>query len=90
MKLLELERTSEESPTQYEGRLTDGRQVYIRYRWGTITIRVSDYKSKDNHDAVVGRVVFKRFIGDAYDGHIEHDPVMFWLAKASINTELVT
>ena len=89
MKLLELERTKDENPTQYEGVLSDGRQVYIRYRWGTITIRVSRFESKDNHDAVIGRVVFKRFIGDAYDGHIEHAPVMFWLAKANINTELI-
>jgi hypothetical protein len=89
MKLLELKRTKDSAPTQYEGKLSNGKLIYIRYRWGTLTIRVSRDITKNIDDAVTGRIVFQQFIGSAYDGSIEHDPVIYYLAKAKINTELV-
>ena len=42
-----IEQTSDACPAQWEGKLTDGRTFYIRYRWGYLTFRVSE-KPTDN------------------------------------------
>jgi hypothetical protein len=40
MKLIELTRTCSDCPTQWDGRLDDGRVVYIRYRHERLSIKV--------------------------------------------------
>ncbi len=42
LKIVSLERTSIACPSQWEGRLADGRFVFIRERWGTGHIQVGD------------------------------------------------
>jgi hypothetical protein len=58
-------------PTQYEGRLLDGRMVYIRYRWGYLSIRISNESTTDISDAVNGTVIYGRQLGEDLDGSIE-------------------
>ena len=38
----ELRRISSQSPTQWEGETEDGTEVYIRYRWGKLEMRVGE------------------------------------------------
>ena len=41
MKLQTLIKTCSASPSQWEGQLEDGRYVYIRFRWGHLSVRAS-------------------------------------------------
>ena len=43
-------------PSQWEGITDDGESVYIRYRWGHLSVSVS------------GTKIFSRQIGDGLDG----------------------
>ena len=38
VEVAELKLTCGAAPSQWEGRLVDGRPIYIRYRWGTLQI----------------------------------------------------
>ena len=40
MRLIELTQTCEACPSQWDGRLEDGRTVYIRYRHQTLSVEV--------------------------------------------------
>lgn len=45
-----LERTCYESPSQWEGETTDSKEIYIRYRWGTLRADIDGetiYKRKE-------------------------------------------
>jgi len=42
IKITELRKTCNACPAQWEGKLDDGRAVYIRYRWGVLTIDAGD------------------------------------------------
>ena len=48
--------TCEACPSQWEGITDDGQEVYIRYRWGHLSVRVN------------GAEIFSRQIGDGFDG----------------------
>lgn len=50
-------------PEQYEGKLTDGRWFYFRYRWGYASLAVGD-----DHDAVMGRQDVGMGVGDGLQG----------------------
>jgi hypothetical protein len=38
LDLVELRMTCSACPSQWEGRLADGRYIYARYRWGHLTV----------------------------------------------------
>ncbi len=40
MKLIELTQTSSRCPAQWDGRLEDGRPVYIRFRGGVLSVEI--------------------------------------------------
>lgn len=65
MKIKNLKMTCGACPSQWEGELVDGRQLYIRYRWGYLSVRVSDGPT-DN--AVGGEEIFGQEVGDDLDG----------------------
>ncbi len=58
------------SPAQWEGRTDNGRPVYIRYRWGYLSVRVGP-PGGDASSAVVGVEIYGEQIGDEFDGFIE-------------------
>jgi hypothetical protein len=41
LDVYDLRRTCIACPSQWEGRINDDRSIYIRYRWGELTVRVS-------------------------------------------------
>jgi len=55
-------------PSQWEGKTDRGHNVYVRYRWGYLSVRVSIYP-KGN--AVFGVEVYGEKLGDDYDGSID-------------------
>jgi hypothetical protein len=65
--------TCEACPAQWSGLTDDGRQVYVRYRWGYLSVRVAPDTSKDEYAAVRGDEVFGEQLGDGYDGFLSYD-----------------
>lgn len=68
LRVKELTQTCSACPSQWEGTLDDGRMVYVRYRWGYLSVRVSPGEADDVMDAVGGEEVFGAEIGDELAG----------------------
>jgi len=64
--ITELTHTCLACPSQWEGRLSDGRPLYIRYRWGYLKISVD----------VKGEVLFAQKIPGASEGFLELSDVL--------------
>ena len=48
-------------PTQWEGETSDGDDVYIRYRWGYLSVRINNEE------------IFGVQLSDNLDGYLEYD-----------------
>lgn len=68
----EIIKTCDSCPAQWEGKTTDGKMIYVRYRWGLLTIEVSLKPSDDIFDALDGAEVFNQQIGAGLDGHLTY------------------
>jgi len=75
-KLVKLVQTCFACPSQWEGKLDDGRMIYIRYRWGVLSISVSPEPTDDIMDAVGGEEIFGTIMGDGFDGYLEEAKLM--------------
>jgi hypothetical protein len=75
-KIKTIEKTCFACPSQWEGFLENGKAIYIRYRWGYLSIRISDDVTDDIYDAVCGKEIYGKQIGEEYDGVIELDTVL--------------
>jgi hypothetical protein len=42
MKIQSIEQTCSRSPSQWEGQMDNGSFIYIRYRWGNLTVGFGD------------------------------------------------
>ena len=62
--------TSVAAPAQWEGRTEDDRPVYVRYRWGYLSVRVGA-PGGEARSAVLGTEIHGEKIGGDYDGAIE-------------------
>jgi len=60
-RLKSLVKTCDFCPAQWDGQTEDGQEVYIRYRWGYLTVEVA------------GRVVYSASIGDGLDGGMNEE-----------------
>jgi len=72
MKIKNLKQTCEACPSQWEAKTIGNRNVYIRYRWGYLTVWVAD---KPEQDALDGRMVHEQQLGDGLDGYIKWEEV---------------
>lgn len=72
MKIASLVQTCGACPSQWEGRTDDNRSIYVRYRWGHLSITVGS-KGGDITDAVMGQSVFEVDYGDGLDGVLEYE-----------------
>ena len=75
-----LEQTCDACPSQWDGQLADGTPVYIRYRWGFLTVEL-------NPDEENQRTIFRKRIGDEFDGYLETEDMLkavadvMWMGK---------
>lgn len=60
-----LERTCYACPSQWEGTTMENEPVYVRYRWGHLTVQIG---SPGEIGAYSSPVVFQRNYGDELDG----------------------
>jgi hypothetical protein len=74
MLITKLEMTCSGCPTQYEGLNSDNQCVYIRYRWGILTLGVGDDLSE-----AVNNTIFHKDFNDEWDG---------WMKFSTLKTEL--
>ncbi len=58
-------------PTQYEGFDEIGFNIYIRYRWGTLTISRYNRDFSGNHE-----ILLCKTIGEEYDGELEDNELI--------------
>lgn len=66
-----LTKTCDACPAQWEGETIDGRMVYVRYRWGYLSVCVSPGPTTDVMDAVGGEEIFGAQLGDGLDGCLD-------------------
>jgi hypothetical protein len=73
MIAIDVEQTGHGCPTQFNFTTEDDRPGYARYRWGHLTIDLGKpSQTQENADWVT---VFRRQIGDEFDGIIEWNDV---------------
>jgi len=72
MKIKNLVQTCEACPSQWEAETLDGRGVYIRFRWGFLSISVSDNPGEHGLD---GKEIYGEQLSDNLDGVISWSKV---------------
>lgn len=82
-KIGSFRRTCSACPSQWDAKTADGREVYIRYRWGYLSVRVAG----EGRDAVSGKEVLGRQVGDAMDGMMDDNELKALLAAAELLDE---
>jgi hypothetical protein len=75
----EIEQTCEACPSQWEGYTDDGRSIYIRYRWGFLSVRIGSPSDKSEFAGVRGKEILNKQLGDSYHGFLSYED----LAKAT-------
>lgn len=71
-----IHRTCMACPSQWAGETDDGREVYIRYRYGTLEIWVAD--SSDSEESIfnAGKMVFYETIGGPFEGTLTYEEMV--------------
>jgi hypothetical protein len=65
-----IEKTCNACPSQWEGRAVDNRPIYIRYRWGWLSVHLGRIGHSIN-DAVRSRPWYDTRLGDSLDGFLD-------------------
>jgi len=81
MKVKNIIQTCGACPSQWEGTLEDGRMFYARYRWGGLSVRISEKSTNDSMEAVRGKEVLYENIGDGYDGVLDQSVLVENMTK---------
>ena len=63
-------------PSQWEGKLKDGRMFYARYRHGHLTIELSKGVTDDVYDAIGENIIYSETIGGTYDGVLDQSDLV--------------
>ena len=66
--ICDFEQTCFACPSQWEGTLEDGRMIYIRFRWGYLSVSISDNPTDDVMDAVGDKEIYGEQLSDGLDG----------------------
>tara|TARA_Y100000310_G_scaffold341076_2_gene439006 strand:+ start:1808 stop:2092 length:285 start_codon:yes stop_codon:yes gene_type:complete len=77
LECIKIKKTCEALPAQWEGELSDGRMIYVRYRWGGLTVSVSRDKTNDIGEAVGGpEMMFKQLDPDGWCGEMGYEELI--------------
>jgi hypothetical protein len=69
-RVISLEQTCTACPSQWEGGLEGGGYVYIRYRWGALSVGIGPSEEEFWGDPSKRRCLKDINHGDAFDGHL--------------------
>ena len=78
-KIVRIEKTCEAYPAQWEIKLYNGKMIYVRYRSGYLSICISLTKTDDIYDAVDGKEIFEKKLGDTFDGVLSEKDMLKYL-----------
>jgi len=68
LKLISLNQTCFGCPSQWDAQTSDNRKVYIRYRWGYLSVRLGDIGDTSEFAGVRGKEVIGEDFGNELDG----------------------
>lgn len=68
MKIKFLKRTCIACPSQWEGKLSDGREIYIRFRWGRFTVNIG----KNLIEAIENRPLIEETTDNEWEGFLSN------------------
>lgn len=83
-KVVWLAQTCGGCPAQWEGQIEDGRVLYVRYRYGRLTIQQSAQPSDDLLDAVGGEFLMDESTGGEWDGWMEEAEMLRYLERVGL------
>jgi hypothetical protein len=71
IKIRSLTRTCRACPAQWDGETDDGRKVYVRFRWGRLSIRIGLVGDHSEFAAVRGEEIFTIDTGGGFNGRLD-------------------
>ena len=71
-----LMQTCNACPAQWEGWIEDVRMIYVRFRWGYLSVNISNEPTENVYDAVGGKEIFGRQLSDNLDGCLDIDKLI--------------
>ena len=72
MKITGLRQTCNACPSQWEALTIHNRSVYIRYRWGYLSIWVSNFPKQHGLE---GKEVYRKQLGNELDGCLSWEEI---------------
>lgn len=75
MKVTNLIQTCVACPAQWEGHIEDGRMFYCRYRWGNLSITISEKPTTDVMEAMDEELYYET-LGGHFAGEISEDDLI--------------
>lgn len=72
LQITKLRKTCEACPAQWEGEDSKGNPIYIRFRWGYLSIRQEE-KGEDIMSAIDGKEIFGEKLSDGLDGSLSFE-----------------
>lgn len=71
LKIVEYIKTCSACPAQWEMWVKNGRMIYVRYRYGHLTVNISEKPTEDVAKAINGKEILSLHCGDDYHGEME-------------------
>jgi hypothetical protein len=94
-RVIELGQTCQACPSQWKGMTDDDRRVYVRYRWGCLSVRLGAVADHGEFAAVNGEEIYCEQIGEDFDGAISEtemkdatEHAVEWADSAAQRTKL--
>jgi hypothetical protein len=78
-KVAALRKTCTACPSQWEGRLKDGRAIYARYRGGALSVGVGDDPDQAVRNSWTEQALYADYVGDGLDGFMDFDELKVYL-----------
>jgi len=71
-----IEQTCFACPSQREGYTDDDQCIYIRFRWGFLSVRIGSPGDKSDFAGVRGKEILRKQLGDSYLGFLEYEDLV--------------
>ena len=68
--------TCESFPSQWDALDINGKYIYIRYRWGKLTVERCDTKESYDYFNVKSEMLLSKQLGDLLDGELNTDDLI--------------
>jgi len=72
MKIIKIINCGTACPTQWFGVTEDNRAVYIRYRWGRLTVRCGERDKLSEGSAVGGKLFYEKDLDRPAEGYLRY------------------